>query len=171
MLATMRTWESPSSWGAAGVDVIGDSGGGAGLVPLTGMIGAMSGTRISVAGAGLSGAGTGAFRSAVGVGVPSRTGGRTSVLCDRATRMGLDASRSSSWALRVRQSILRFSSRACGEPGPEVHPASPATSRAAQRPVPAGDRTRAIPVPRVRIEQRDAYSRGWEERKPKDDGR
>src|SRR5262245_20052355 len=164
MLATMRTWESPSSWGAVAAVVTGVSGGGAGLLPLAGTIGVVSGSRMSVAGAGLSGGGAGAGRSAIGVGVPRRTGGKTSALCERATSMGRDASRSSSWALRVRQSIFRFSSRACGEPGPDVQPDARKT---AQRVVSAGDRTRAIPVPHVRIEQRAAYSRGREERKPK----
>ena len=75
-------------------------------------------------------------------------------------------------ALRVRQSILRFSSRACGLAGPVAHPDTLAASHTATMRIPADARTRAIPVPpRVRIKQRAAYNRGWEERKSKEDQR
>ena len=62
-------------------------------------------------------------------------GGRAGELpersCDRATGRAGRSRASSSLPQRVRQSILRFSSRACWEPGPDEQPASPAASRAA----------------------------------------
>ena len=161
----MRTWASPSSRGTESVgSTAGDVGdvveGRSVSVPLAGAT-FRSGRRISLAGVGPS-PGIGAVG---GKGVPSRTGGNTSGACDRATRIGRAASSSSSAAQRVKVSILRFSSRASCEPLLGVEQPTRLARSEARRAKPDERRTRAIRVPRVRIDKRAAYSRKHGKRK------